>query len=87
MASIKNFKKDLNYIFSDIIEDCYVWQLENPKNSDKAEAIIDKAIDGFDDIVEKVNVRNVENKKKYFKELVVELESKVQNLRSELDKL
>jgi len=80
MASIKNLKKDLNYIFSDIIEDCYVWQLENSDKADKAEAIIDDAIASFDELVAKVNDRKVENKKAHFKGIIAELEKDVKKL-------
>jgi len=84
MASIKNLKKDLNYIFSDIIEDCYVVQLENPDKSDKAEEIIDEAITSFDEFIEKVNDKKVENKKAHYKNIVSNLEAKVQDLRKKL---
>jgi hypothetical protein len=87
MASIKNLKKDLNYIFSDIIEDCYLVQLENPEKSDKAEEIIDEAITSFDDLVEKVNNKKIENKKEHFKGIVSELENKVQDLRKKIDSI
>lgn len=84
MASIKNLKKDLNYIFSDIIEDCYEVQLENPEKSDKAEEIIDEAITAFDDLVEKVNEKNVKDKKVHFKNIVADLQKKVQELQKKL---
>ena len=46
MASVKNLKKDINYVLSDIIEECYLWQMlqEDAKKADKAEKIIDEAI-------------------------------------------
>lgn len=87
MASIKNLKKDINYIFSDIIEECYVWQLENGDNKDKAEVIIDGAIASFDALVEKINDKKAENKKQHFKTIVSDLESNVNDLRSQIDSL
>ncbi len=84
MASIKNLKKDLNYIFSDIIEDCYVVQLENPDNADKAEEIIDEAITSFDDLIVDINNKKVENKKAHYKSIVEKLEKKVQDLKKKL---
>ncbi len=87
MASIKNLKKDLNYIFSDIIEECYVWQLENSDNKDKAEPIIDGAISSFDTLIEKINTRKVENLSAHFKGIMTELEQNVNDLRSEIDAL
>ena len=87
MASIKNLKKDLNYIYSDIIEDCYVWQLENSEKADKAESIIDDAIASFDELVAKVNDKKVENIKAHFKGIVDELEKSVAKLQAKLAKL
>ena len=44
MASIKNLKKDINYVLGDIIEECYTWEMLNPKADKKAtEKIIDEA--------------------------------------------
>jgi len=87
MASIKNLKKDLNYIFSDIIEDCYVWQLENSDNKEKAEPIIDNAIAAFDQLVEKINSRKVDNIKTHFKSILSELETQVNGLKNQIAKL
>lgn len=87
MASIKNLKKDLNYIYSDIIEDCYVWQLENSDKADKAEAVIDNAIASFDELVAKVNEKNIENKKAHFKGIIADLQKDVKKLQLKLAKL
>jgi len=87
MASIKNLKKDLNYIFSDIIEECYVWQLENGDDKDKAEVIIEGAISSFDALVEKINNKKVENKKAHYKSILSDLEANVNDLKSQIDSL
>ena len=87
MASIKNLKKDLNYIYSDIIEDCYVWQLENSDKADKAETIIDAAIASFDELVAKVNDKKVENKKAHFNGIIADLKKDVKKLQLKLAKL
>ncbi|WP_445725626.1 hypothetical protein [Flavobacterium sp.] len=68
MASIKNLKKDINYILGDVIEECYTWEMFNPKADKKeSEAIINDAIDAFDSLIEMVNSKKVENKKEHFK--------------------
>ena len=87
MASIKNLKKDLNYIFSDIIEECYVWQLENGDDKDKAEVIIEGAISSFDALVEKINNKKVENKKAHYKSILSDLEANVNDLKSQIASL
>lgn len=88
MASIKNLKKDINYTLGDIIEECYVWELLNPKeDTSKSEAIIDEAITTFDGLLDKVHAKNVENKKAHFKALSAELEEKAKALVAKLNAL
>jgi hypothetical protein len=88
MASIKNLKKDINYTLGDIIEECYVAEMLNPKNdSKKTEAIIDEAIETFDVLIEKLNAKNVENKKAHYKSIGVELEAKATDLIAKINKL
>ncbi len=88
MASIKNLKKDINYTLGDIIEECYVWELVNPKgDSKKSEAIIDEAINTFDDLIARVHTKGVENKKAHYKALSVELETKAADLIAKVNSL
>jgi hypothetical protein len=88
MSSIKNLKKDINYVLGDIIEECYTWEIENPKASTKGtEAIIDEAIIAFDSLIEKIHNKNIENKKAHFKSLSVELEETANKLLEKVNKL
>lgn len=88
MASIKNLKKDINYVLGDIIEACYTWELYNPKAGSKGtEAIIDEAIESFDVLIEKVNVKKIEDKKAYFKAINLELEKTASDLIEKVNKL
>ncbi len=88
MASVKNLKRDLNFVFSDIIEAVYVWQLTNPTaDATKSEEIIDEAITAFDDSMEVVNAKGVENKKTHFKTLKNTVESKGKALIEKLNNL
>jgi len=87
MASIKNLKKDINYVLGDIIEECYTLELLNPKIDSKAtEAIIDETIVAFDSLIEKVNMKDVENKKAHFKNITLELEETAVNLLEKINK-
>ena len=62
MANVRNLKKDINYVLGDIIEAVYIWESANPeKDRKKSEAIIDEAIATFDELIEKVNARDVED--------------------------
>ena len=88
MASIKNLKKDINYTLGDIIEECYVYQLLNPKTAtEPSEAIIDEAIVTFDSLIKKVNEKGVENKKAHFKAVSTELETKATELVGKINSL
>ncbi len=88
MASIKNLKKDINYTLGDIIEECYLWELENPEaETVKSQQIIDEAIVAFDGLLDKVNAKDVENKKTHFKAISVELEEKVKALIGKVNEL
>jgi len=88
MASIKNLKKDINYVLGDIIEAVYVWELTNPKkDTKKSEAVIDEAIEVFDELIVKVNLKNVENSKQHFKGISKELEDKGRSLIDKINAL
>jgi len=84
MASIKNLKKDINYVLGDVIDECLSKLTSDTK---KSEAIVDEAITIFDDLTAKVNAKNVENKKAHFKAINAELESKATDLLDKISKL
>lgn len=88
MASIKNLKKDINHVLGDVIEECYMWELTNPKaDNKKSEAIIDEAADVFDTLLGKVSAKNVENKKAHFKSVQSDLETAATKLLEKVNKL
>ncbi len=75
MASIKNLKKDINYVLGDIIEECYIWELENPKKDTvNTEAIINDVFVTFDALLVRVSDKNIENKKAHYKLISEDLE-------------
>jgi len=89
MASVKNLKKDINYVLSDIIEECYIWQIlqDDDKKSVKAEKIIDETIDVFDELIVKIHAKDVDNKKAHFTAISKELEKKANGLLAKIQKL
>jgi len=88
MASIRNLKKDINYVLGDIIEAVYHWEVSNSKqNSKEGSALIDEAINVFDDLIEKVNKRDVENRSKHLKTVQNTLAEKATALIEKLNKL
>lgn len=88
MANIKNLKKDINYVLGDIIEAVYLYEMTTTgKPSPETNGIIDEAIAKFDQLISKVNEKNVENKKAHFKQINVELEEAANQLVSKINDL
>ncbi len=88
MSSIKNLKKDINYVLGDIIQECYTWELLNPKaNKKKSQKIVDEAVVVFDGLIDKVHAKNVENKKAHFKSIGKDLEKSAIKLLEKINKL
>lgn len=88
MASIKNLKKDINFVLGDIIEAVYLWEAStNNKDSKVGTAVVDNAIETFDDLIEKVNKKDVEDRSKHLKAVKRELEEKATDLVQQLNKL
>ena len=88
MANKRDLKKDINYVFGDIIEAVYYWELENTQKPTKeSEAIIDEAIASFDELIARVNDRSVEDKKSHFKAINNDLETKGKALIERINKL
>lgn len=88
MASIKNLKKDINNVLGDIIEGVYIVEETNGgQHSKEGTAIIDEAINVFDELIAKVNKNDIDNKKAHYKEVRAELETKANKLIEQLNKL
>ena len=88
MANKRDLKKDINYVLGDIIEAVYVWEYTNSsKDTKESEAVIDDAIKVFDDLIARVNAKDVENKKAHFKAINSELETKGRELIERINKL
>tara|TARA_B110000967_G_C18375765_1_gene312818 strand:- start:113 stop:373 length:261 start_codon:yes stop_codon:yes gene_type:complete len=86
MSSIKNLKKDINYVLGDVIE--YALDVSILKNAPvKGDAIIDEAIETFDNLVSKVNDKKVEDKKAHFRAINQELEVKAKGLVEKINSL
>lgn len=86
MSSIKNLKKDINYVLGEVIE--YAIDVAALKNElEKGDKIIDDAIETFDALIAKVNAKNVENKKAHFRAINEELETKAKALVEQINSL
>ncbi|MCC4214369.1 hypothetical protein [Leeuwenhoekiella parthenopeia] len=88
MASIRDLKKDINFVLGDIIEAAYFWEASNPGEDHKeAEAIVDDSITLFDELIAKVNDQSVENRRKHLKAVNAELEEKATQLAERVNAL
>nr|WP_294935861.1 hypothetical protein [uncultured Flavobacterium sp.] len=88
MASVKNLKKDINFVLGDIIEAVYIYEMTTTgKPTAESDALIDEAIASFDGLITKVNQKNVENKKAHFKQVNKDLETVANQLVEKINKL
>ncbi|MBP1839563.1 hypothetical protein [Formosa algae] len=88
MANVRDLKKDINFVLGDIIEAVYVWEYANTdKDTKQSEAIIDEAINTFDELITKVNDKKVADKKAHFKAINQELETKGRALIDKINNL
>ncbi|PIF00471.1 MAG: hypothetical protein CR994_05210 [Maribacter sp.] len=88
MASIRDLKKDINFVLGDIIEAVYIVEAANGRSNSKEGArIIDNAIETFDELIVKVNDKSVGNRKAHLNAVRQELEKKATALVGELNKL
>ncbi|MDD2490847.1 MAG: hypothetical protein PHV12_01465 [Bacteroidales bacterium] len=68
MASIRTIKKDIDFLVSEVISDCWVFMYINPEEkTEEAVAIINDAVTLRNELFERVNSREIENAKKHFK--------------------
>ncbi|CDF80189.1 conserved hypothetical protein [Formosa agariphila KMM 3901] len=88
MANVRDLKKDINYVLGDIIEVVYMWEYSNTdKDTKQSQAIIDEAIVVFDELITKVNDKNVEDTKAHFKAINNELETRGRALIEKINNL
>ena len=88
MASIRDLKKDINFVLGDIIEAVYQWEAATDnENSNEGSAIIDKSIAAFDELMDKVHQDAIEDKRAHFKAIRASLEEKATALVQDLNNL
>ena len=88
MSSVRNLKKDINYVLGDIIQAVYIHEMTTAgKPTDATNALIDEAIGSFDNLMQKVNAKGVENKKAHFRQIHSELEQTANQLVEKINAL
>jgi len=88
MSSVRGLKKDINNVLGDLIDAVYIVEATNGNVvSKEGEKIIDSAIATFDELIAKVNQRDVVNRKSHLKKVREELESTAKALVEKVNKL
>jgi hypothetical protein len=78
MSNKRTLKKDINFVYSELIEAVYLSQISKSgeKSGEKVEELVDDIIASFDNLIEKLNQKNIENAKTHFKAIRSEAEAK-----------
>lgn len=72
--NLRDIKKDIEYVLSAFVEDCSVCAAVNPNASDKEiSKLMEDAIDLYNDLRDKVNVKVEGSPKAYFNNLRKEI--------------
>jgi hypothetical protein len=91
MASIKDLKKDINFLTEEVVGTCYMhYHIQNPDDKKKQELdnIADDMIKLRNDVINKINNPKEEKpNKKYFQGLFNEVLEHVNNSFERLNKL
>ena len=78
MASIKNVKKDIDYLVSEVVSDCYTYlYLHGDKNKEKVIGIIEDVVNKRNEFIQRVNnpEKGIDSKqvRKHYKEIYSDL--------------
>ncbi len=88
MASVKNLKKEINYVLGDIVNIVYVWEMTTVgKPTEASDKLVDEIYETFDSLMTRANQKDVENKKAHFKQINAELEQTANQLIEKINAL
>ncbi len=88
MASVKNLKKEINYVLGDIINIVYVWEMTTTgKPTPASDALVDGIYDSFDGLMARVSEKGVENKKAHFKQIRKDFEATANQFVAQVNEL
>lgn len=87
MASVRLLKKEINKEVAQFIDDCYERIITQPDDESGAEALVDEAVELYDEILDGVNeaVKH-ENPGTKLRKLRTQLQDQLTNLKIELAK-
>ena len=68
--NLRDIKKDIEYVLSAFVDDCYFFATYNPAASDEELSnLLDEAIDLYNELKDKVNLKIEGSKKAYYNAL------------------
>lgn len=83
--NLRDIKKDIEYVLSAFVDDCFFFAAYNPSTSDEELTdLLDEAVDLFNDLKDKVNAPAEGPKKAYFNGIRKELLEKTDALYTKL---
>jgi len=86
--NLRDFKKDVEYFVGEFVDDCALFLTVNPeKSTDEVTAIIEEAVDLYNDLKDKANVKVEGKKSAYFSGLRQEMMDQVDALYEKLSKI
>ena len=84
MASIRNLKKDINYVLGDIIDAVY---FTGKMQTEEGKALVTEILNDFDTLIDKVADKTVENRGAHLKQVRRDFEQKAGALIQKLNAL
>ena len=86
MASIRNFKKEINYQLGDVIASVHEWESTH-KSTPESKQIVDDSIDVYEKTLAKIRSKSEESTQTHFAKIRTEYEEDHQALKKRVDKL
>lgn len=82
--NLRDIKKDIEYVLGAFIEDCSVVAAVRPATDEKVAALMEEAIDLYNELKDKVYAKSELSKKAYFNALRKEILERTDALYSKL---
>ena len=87
--NLRDIKKCVDYVVGAFVDDSLLFLTKNPTaQTEPIEALLNEALDLYDDMRDKINVSEVEGKKRaYFNGVLDELDKKIDDLYKRLSEV
>ncbi|MDO4230042.1 MAG: hypothetical protein Q4C98_09525 [Capnocytophaga sp.] len=86
MASIKNLKKNVNYVFGDIIDAVLHWEYSTG-NIGKGSELVQEILLAYDDCMDKISQKGIENRGAHLDKVRKDFEQKAGTFVQKLNQL